>query len=93
MWFSEGERVQCYGVCCEVNGRKCREHDDSLFVLFIDLKKAYDSVPRMALWSVLQKCGVPPRMLSVIRSFHDNTLAEVRAGEATTDGFEVKNGL
>ena len=29
---------------------KCREHDDALFVLFIDLKKAYDSVPRDALW-------------------------------------------
>ena len=29
---------------------KCREHDDALFVLFIDLKKAYDTVPRDALW-------------------------------------------
>ena len=29
---------------------KCREHDDALFVLFIDLKNAYDSVPRDALW-------------------------------------------
>ena len=28
---------------------KCREHDDALFVLFISLKKAYDSVPRTAI--------------------------------------------
>ena len=42
---------------------KTREHDDSLFVLFIDLRKAYDSVPRSALWRVLEKVGVPPKML------------------------------
>ena len=73
---------------------KCREHDDALFVLFIDLKKAYDSVPRDALWGVLRKCGVPPTMLSVIRSFHDGMLAQVRVGgDLTTNSIEVKNGV
>ena len=50
---------------------KTREHEDSLFMMFIDLKKAYDSVPRSALWSVLVKCGVPPMMLNIIKSFHE----------------------
>ena len=30
----------------------CREHDESLFELFMDSKKAYDSVLRSALWCV-----------------------------------------
>ena len=55
----------------------CREHDDAFFVLFIHLKKAYDSVLKSALWGVLKKCGVPPTMLSVIRSFHNGMLAHV----------------
>ena len=42
---------------------KTREHRDSLF---IDWRKAYDSVPRNSLWTVLAKCGVPPTMLSII---------------------------
>ena len=29
---------------------KTREHEDFLFTLFVDLRKAYDSIPRQALW-------------------------------------------
>ena len=72
---------------------KTREHDDSLYMLFVDLKKAYDSVPRQALWSVLEKCGTPPKLLSVARSFHEGMRAEVRVGTAFTESFEVRNGL
>ena len=62
-------------------------------MMFVDLKKVYDSVPRKALWQVLQKCGIPPRMLEIITSFHEGMCAEVRVGHDVTDCFEVKNGL
>ena len=39
------------------------------------------------------KCGVPPVILSVIRSFRDGMKAEVRAGSRTTGCIVVKNGL
>ena len=47
---------------------KTIEHNTKAFVLFIDLKKAYDSVPRAAMWLVLAKYGVPDAMISVIKS-------------------------
>ena len=72
---------------------KCHEHNDALFALFVDLRKAYDSVPRSALWSVLERYGVPPTMLSIIRSFHSGMQAEVRIGDATTEKIIVNNGL
>ena len=43
--------------------------------------------------SVLEKCGVPPTMLSIIQSFHDGMQAEVRVGDTTTDRIQVRNGL
>ena len=33
--------------------KKAREQQSDLFVLYVDLKKAYDLVPRPALWKVL----------------------------------------
>ena len=59
----------------------------------VDLKKAYDSVPRHALWRVLDKIGVPPTMLQIIKSFHDGMRADVRVGNTSSDSFEVTNGL
>jgi len=59
---------------------KTREHGDCLFLLFVDLKKAYDSVPRAALWTILEKCGVPLRILGIIRSFREGMHVGVWVG-------------
>ena len=72
---------------------KAREHGESLYVLFVELRKAYDSVPRQALWKVLEKYGVPEKMLNVVKSLHEGMHAEVRVGSTVTDRFEVRNGL
>ena len=50
----------------------------SLFMCFIDLQKAYDTVDRSLLWQVLTRIGVPPQMIAVIRQFHDGMRACVR---------------
>ena len=49
-----------------------------LYVCFIDLTKAYESVDRTLLWPVLARFGVPQNMISVIRQFHDGMRACVR---------------
>ena len=63
---------------------KAREHQSDLFVLYVDLKKAYDSVPRSALWCVLEKLGVPPTIISIIRSFNEDMCAKVVTGQEFT---------
>ena len=51
-----------------------------LYVCFIYLTKAYDSVDRTLLWTVLARFGVRQIMISVIRQFHDGMRACVRLG-------------
>ena len=51
---------------------KCREQHMPLFAVFIDLAKAFDSVNRLAMWKVLHRIGAPEKLVSIIRSFHDN---------------------
>ena len=49
--------------------------DTPLYLCFIDLTKAYDFVDRTLLWDALARFGPPPRMLAVIRQFHDGMQA------------------
>ena len=54
--------------------------------------KAYDSVDRILLWDA--RFGVPPRMLAVIRQFHDGMQACVRLDDGEcSDKFDVVQGL
>ena len=65
-----------------------------LYMCFIDLQKAYDSVDRELLWKVLARIGVPHTMIAVIRQFHDGMRARVRTDDGEySEWFEVKQGL
>ena len=43
------------------------EHKTKTFFSFIDLKKAYDSVPRTAVWLALEKLGFSQQTITLIK--------------------------
>ena len=62
-----------------------------LYVCFIGLTKAYDSVDGTLLWTVLARFSVPHNMISDIRQFHDSMRACVRLDDRAGSGwFAVK---
>ena len=71
---------------------KAWEHQAKVF-LFIDLRKAYDSVPREALWLALVKLGVPESTIQLVRSFHRDMQATVKLDGDILDRIDVGNGL
>ena len=63
-----------------------RKKQIPLFVCFIDLTKAYDSVDRTLLWTVLARFGMPHNTISIIRQFHDGMRAYVRLDNRVCSG-------
>ena len=71
-----------------------RDKDIPIYLCFIDLTKAYDTVDRKLLWLVLARFGVPDKMINIIRAFHDGMRATVRLGDGElSESFEVTRGL
>ena len=50
--------------------KKRREHSQETWILFLDLVKAFDRVPRALLWELLGKFGVPPKLVRLLKVLH-----------------------
>ncbi|XP_027210085.2 probable RNA-directed DNA polymerase from transposon BS [Penaeus vannamei] len=70
---------------------KCREQNQNLYVLFVDLMKAFDTVNREGLWSILSKFDCPSNFIKIIRSFHNGMMARVVENGSVSDPFSVYN--
>ena len=59
----------------------------------MDLTKAFDLVSRSGLFKILQKIGCPPKLLSIIISFHQDMQSTVCFDGATSNAFPVSSGV
>ena len=91
--FRHGRGCIAMMFCARQIMEKARGQHTKIFMLFVDLRKAYDSVPRQALWLVLERYGIPPLLVRLIQSLHDEMKVEVSVDGATTPVIEVNNGL
>jgi len=63
-----------------------------LHLLFIDLTKAYDSVPLNKLWEILERSTINTRLIEVIKSLHEGSNSKIKTGDFITKGFKVTKG-
>ena len=52
--------------------KKRSEHGLESRVLFLDLVKTFDYVPRKLLWSILLKYGVPNKLMNLLKALHSD---------------------
>jgi hypothetical protein len=61
--------------------------------LFIDFKKAYDSVKREVLYNILVEFGIPKKLFRLIKMCLNETYSKVGVGKLLSDKFTIQNGL
>jgi hypothetical protein len=61
--------------------------------LFVDFKKAYDSVRREVLYNILVEFGIPVKLVRLIKMCLNETYSRVRVGKHLSDSFPIKNGF
>ena len=77
-------------AACQLQ-EKCQEQYNDLFITFIDLTKAFDTVCRDGLWLIMEKCGCPRTFTALVRQLHDGMRATVLDNGDTSDSFPVTN--
>eukprot|EP00903_Cladosiphon_okamuranus_P007252 g7035.t2 len=94
--FRPGRSIVCMLFVVRRLQELGRRRRTPLYMCFIDLQKAYDSVDRELLWKLLALAGIPAEMIAVIRKFHVGMRARVcmdeesyRTGSRSSDWFLV----
>ena len=69
------------------------EWNGSLYVVFVDFEKAFDSLHRDSLWKILRHYGIPQKLVNVTRSLYENFECRVVHNNQLTDPFMVETGV
>ena len=70
-----------------------KSHNQKAIILYVDFKKAFDSIHRPTMMQILKAYCVPPRLLSAIEKMYENTRAKVITPDGETDFFQIKAGV
>ena len=70
-----------------------RMAEKDLHLVFIDLEKARDRVPRDMLWWALKKKAVPLKYVSIIRDMYEGVVINVRTCGGLTNEFSITIGV
>jgi hypothetical protein len=70
-----------------------RQKGKEVYMCFIDLRKAYDSVNRDLLWKAMREYGVSEKIVKILNSLYDNTRAKVRVNGKLSEFLSLKTGV
>jgi len=70
-----------------------QNHQKEAVLIFIDFKKAFDSINRTTMFKILAAYGVPAPIVDAIRVMYADTIATVLTPEGETDTFNINTGV
>ena len=72
---------------------KHREKQRGLHIVFIDLEKAYDRVPRQEVWRCMRTKGTPEKYVRLVQDMYEGARTQVKSSVGLTGSIPVRVGL
>jgi hypothetical protein len=72
---------------------KYNMQQEDISLIFYDLEKAYDSVPRKLLWKALEKANVSQSVIQIIRNIYSNNNCRIKIRSNLSEEFCNTKGL
>jgi sorting nexin-29 len=69
------------------------EYRQNIWQLFVDFKKAYDSIHQKSLYNIMDEVGIPKKLINLIKMCMENTQYQIRVDNTLSKAFEVNTGL
>src|ERR1700761_6144633 len=72
---------------------KLLEHNQPLYMCFIDFQKAFDSVQHEKLWWAMLDMGYPPHLVNLLANLYKSQRASVRIAGVMSEWFSIRKGV
>ncbi len=86
-------RMDCTALVRTLTDKANASESGTLHLVYADLKRAFDAVHRGGLWLTLQRHGVPPRLLAVVRVMHEGMKSKVRVDGSLSAPYPCRTGV
>ncbi|KAI8431530.1 hypothetical protein MSG28_016030 [Choristoneura fumiferana] len=83
------EAIQTIRILME----KHRVNKENLYLVFIDLEKAFDKVPRELVWQALRAQEIPEAYITLIQDMYDDVSTQIKSPAGISDPFYVRVGV
>jgi hypothetical protein len=77
----------------EKGAKSHKKTEDNLSLLFIDLTKAYDSVPHDRLWGKLIELGIGEHFVDILKALYKDTSVKIIINGCETDTVYMRRGI
>jgi hypothetical protein len=83
-------RAPPWGGC---DGKAKHEIKHDAYILFVDLKKAYDAVHPSTLFAILRAMGLPPNLVNLLESRSNHRTTKVAVNGRSGDAIHMAEGV
>ena len=91
--FQKGKSTTQPMFCLRILQERMREYQQDLHLVFVDLEKAYDTVPRDLIWYCLRSRQVPEEYVRLIKDMYEDCSTAVNTCVGSTEEVRIDVGL
>jgi len=82
----------CIAALCNIAQRR-QDFGHPTFAAFFDLRAAFDTLSRPALWLLLTRLGIPDKIVRLFRVLYDNSVMVLVFGQVGLTAHGLKSRL
>ena len=72
---------------------QCLEWNSTLFINYVDFRKAFDSFHRESLWRIMKYYGIPSKIINLVKMSYKNFRCAVEHEGKLSEWFPVMLGV
>ena len=91
--FRQGRGIRDQVTNIRIVMQKATEHQQPLYMCFVDFRKAFDSISHEKMWMVMLEMGYPVHLVNLISNLYRKQKAKVIVAGTLSRGFRIKRGV